>query len=386
MKNNDTEFDVRAAAAVVEKYRKLAGTNEKGCWLHHRRVPAAAVTFQKRRTTLHRLTLGMILGRWLDAHERARHTCDEGHSGCFSPFHLVVGSAADNAVDTSERGRRAKSTTRWFKGEHKGNDTLWGRAQWFIDRAEADEHGCLIPTARMNRNGYHEFNYKNKTYRLHRIALEIQLGRKLEEWEVARHTCDRPGCILHLESGAAADNVRDMMERGRKVVAASRLARLPEDRAEAIVLDIRNDNISTIRQLADRHGVASGVVWNIKIGKSYREFGGPIKDVRSREDRFLQDGDIREILLSALSKEELGEKYDLLPRYIRMIQTGSAMAHRVPDVPRHPKRTRATRDQAIAIRGSDEPAEIVAERFGLSVQSVNRIRKSDSHGLAAPRA
>jgi len=68
--------------------------------------------------------------------------------------------------------------------------------------------GCRTP------KGYGVIRIQGKNYRAHRVAFFELHGY----WpKVCRHTCDNPPCINtdHLVDGTVADNVRDMMERGR---------------------------------------------------------------------------------------------------------------------------------------------------------------------------
>ncbi len=51
----------------------------------------------------------------------------------------------------------------------------------------------------------------------HRVAWELANGREVPAGMLVRHRCDNPPCVNpeHLLLGTAADNARDMVERGR---------------------------------------------------------------------------------------------------------------------------------------------------------------------------
>jgi hypothetical protein len=65
--------------------------------------------------------------------------------------------------------------------------------------------------------GYGRFSYNGKQVKAHRFALELKLGRPLDEDMFACHTCDNPPCVNpdHLFEGSAKDNVEDMLSKGR---------------------------------------------------------------------------------------------------------------------------------------------------------------------------
>lgn len=65
-----------------------------------------------------------------------------------------------------------------------------------------------------DRDGYMILGFEGKVRRAHRVAFYLHHGY----WpDTARHKCDNPGCYnpTHIIDGTQADNVRDMMERGR---------------------------------------------------------------------------------------------------------------------------------------------------------------------------
>ena len=80
-----------------------------------------------------------------------------------------------------------------------------------------DENGCWICISHCKGNhGYPEMWYKGKHWLLHRLVY-AKLKGEIPEGYVVRHTCDNRACIHpdHLIIGTPADNVRDMVERGR---------------------------------------------------------------------------------------------------------------------------------------------------------------------------
>lgn len=64
------------------------------------------------------------------------------------------------------------------------------------------------------KNGYGYFSFRRKWTAAHRAAFFVQNGHLPI---VVRHMCDNPACVnpAHLTGGTQADNVRDMIERGR---------------------------------------------------------------------------------------------------------------------------------------------------------------------------
>lgn len=70
-----------------------------------------------------------------------------------------------------------------------------------------------------DKKGYGIATFEGKGVRAHRLAYCNHNGLELQDIKnlVIRHKCDNPSCVNpdHLEAGSQADNIRDMMERGR---------------------------------------------------------------------------------------------------------------------------------------------------------------------------
>lgn len=74
---------------------------------------------------------------------------------------------------------------------------------------------CWCWTGDTNWDNYGQLKVQGKTYRAHRLSYQIEKG-DTTGWNV-RHTCDHPPCVRpdHLVLGTQADNIKDMVERGR---------------------------------------------------------------------------------------------------------------------------------------------------------------------------
>ena len=79
------------------------------------------------------------------------------------------------------------------------------------DNIKPDEYGCLhYPGAA--RGFYFRVSIKGEGgRRVHRLALERKLGRRIRPGYQALHTCDYPSCVQfsHLYEGTHAETMRD---------------------------------------------------------------------------------------------------------------------------------------------------------------------------------
>lgn len=100
-----------------------------------------------------------------------------------------------------------------YRGDMK-HLSVWERVQeigWTETAA-----GCLEYNGYRNELGYGQFRHNGKLHRTHRLAYANLIG-ELKDDEKVRHKCDNPPCCNpdHLLKGSQADNVRDMVSRGR---------------------------------------------------------------------------------------------------------------------------------------------------------------------------
>lgn len=104
----------------------------------------------------------------------------------------------------------------------------------FWNRVARSECGCWPWMSAKDPHGYGR--YTEARVQAHRIAWAFDHGVPSSE-TVIRHTCDNPPCCnpAHLVAGSQADNMHDMIQRGRKAsTSGSRHAR-----ARMVETDVR---------------------------------------------------------------------------------------------------------------------------------------------------
>ena len=92
------------------------------------------------------------------------------------------------------------------------------QAAWFWERV-AKSDGCWEWTRGKNRGGYGKFRTRGrhgKFHRAHRAAWELTNG-PIPDGLCVCHRCDNPPCCnpAHLFLGTQAENLRDMVAKGR---------------------------------------------------------------------------------------------------------------------------------------------------------------------------
>lgn len=107
---------------------------------------------------------------------------------------------------------------------------------------------------------------------IHRLALELTIGRPLCKGEYALHDCDVKHCGNpdHLYVGTAAENTRDMMKRGRHRTGrgeARSQAKLTDEKVRAIRRMLAAGERQ--RDIAEAHDVGRTAISAISTGRTW---------------------------------------------------------------------------------------------------------------------
>jgi hypothetical protein len=199
-----------------------------------------------------------------------------------------------------------------------------------FERQVKKTEGCWTWIGGRDKNGYGIFNgdvagvvFK----RAHRFSYAFHTGDLLVGRQ-ALHSCDNPSCVnpAHLSSGTAADNMKDKVAKGRSYVpfgAANSHAVLTEEQAQSILADPR-----PYTAIAADYNVAASTIGSLKQRHSWGHLQG-----------------------EAVKHTRIGKRGE------------KSYAAKV------------TAQDVLAIRASNESGKVLAERYGLSPQSVSDIRK-----------
>lgn len=120
--------------------------------------------------------------------------------------------------------------------------------------------GCLIWVGHVNEDGYGRTSFNGKLKFAHRQAFENHNGVSLNRDQKILHKCDVRCCVnpLHLYIGTMADNMEDMVKRGRAY------KKLDFEKVKGIYL---SDGL--LKDVAREYGVAVSLVSMIKRGLTW---------------------------------------------------------------------------------------------------------------------
>lgn len=89
--------------------------------------------------------------------------------------------------------------------------------KFYKNTVKNPNNGCIEWISTIGIGGYGKFYENGKTKGAHRKSWELANGKEIPDGMNICHHCDNPKCVNpeHLFLGTQADNVRDMMEKGR---------------------------------------------------------------------------------------------------------------------------------------------------------------------------
>ena len=148
-----------------------------------------------------------------------------------------------------------------------GDDKL--RAHFWARVEKTD--GCWLWTAGKTAHGYGTMTVRRKTLGVHRVALELHLGRRIQEGYLVAHApviCHNRACVnpAHLREATRSENSGDMRLDGTVLLGKDnpKPRQLTEDQVRAI----RNDKRSQ-GQIARAYKLTQPMVSRIKNNYVY---------------------------------------------------------------------------------------------------------------------
>lgn len=223
------------------------------------------------------------------------------------------------------------------------------------NRGLSDEHrfwksvektdGCWLWRAGRDHDGYGVFQAKIHGVRVskaHRYSHMLATGEILSPDILVLHGCDNPPCVnpAHLTSGTNLDNMADMVAKGRHLdrirVHAEKIAKLSDDQVRSILRDPRpyaqialNFGVhpQTIMGIKGRYTRANVEIDSSEIVRAKRGARGEAKS------KLLTDADVLAIRMSDDRTSGLAQRYGVSPQTISGIRVGRTWKHvAMPDL------------------------------------------------------
>jgi DNA-binding XRE family transcriptional regulator len=135
---------------------------------------------------------------------------------------------------------------------------------------ETNEQGCQLVTSHRIHQGYPYIKRDGKSWRMHRWLWTEKHG-DIPEGMVLLHSCDNPRCINleHLSLGTQADNIADMIAKGRgpQLTGDNNINRQKKLIVKNNIKKYRKEKKLTVEKLANELGIHKGHLSNIENQK-----------------------------------------------------------------------------------------------------------------------
>lgn len=190
--------------------------------------------------------------------------------GCGKP--APIATATDK-----NRGRVKGKPLRYIAHHQMGGPDAASIARRFwakVDKS-VDPDACWVAHHGRHKSGYGQLRVNGKTQLAHRVVWQLTFG-SIPEGLFVLHKCDTPACVnpAHLFVGTPADNMTDMVNKGRSLHrygGASPSARLKQWQID----DIREQSTKGVTRtdLAKKYGVTQSHVSSIVLHKCWKSVG-----------------------------------------------------------------------------------------------------------------
>jgi hypothetical protein len=172
---------------------------------------------------------------------------------------IITRGQNENSADW--RKRRYCDKKCWLEDHYASEvDRFWQR----VEKTD----GCWLWRGQARANGYGEFSGRGERHRAaHRYSYQTFVG-PIPDGMFVCHSCDNPACVRpdHLWVGTPADNVADMVAKGRQATdkrvyrgESNSQCKLSEDQVMAIRSEYR-PRVVPQRELAKRYGVSQRLI------------------------------------------------------------------------------------------------------------------------------
>lgn len=144
----------------------------------------------------------------------------------------------------------------------------------FWEKVEKKADACWEWKASKYFNGYGQFFDGNRKICAHRFSYKITYGDISDDLLVC-HRCDNRGCVnpSHLFLGTQADNMRDMLLKGRKVVgdmSGTKNGRAILDTEKVVKIRRMFASKVSIAQIARVYGVGETTISHIIYNRTWK--------------------------------------------------------------------------------------------------------------------